>query len=124
MKKVDATRLRQVISQSKDFSGMDEIVGTWTGKEEFAQIVQAIEARPPKEHRMRVNPDPNDAQVDEGELVTPPATQNPEPPGSGAPFLPGNVRRMHIPPMVSGHDAATPTPTPPVVGGVLSTVVM
>ena len=107
---------------------MNEIVGTWTGKEEFAQIVQAMEARPPREHRMRLNDldhlSDTDSQVDEEEgMITPLGTQNPETPGSGAPLLPSNMRRMQIPPMASGRDATTPTPTPP-MPGVLSTVVM
>jgi tRNA-dihydrouridine synthase 2 len=118
-KKADATHLRQILSQSKDFSGLEAFVGTWTGEEEFAQIVRTIEARPPREHRMHLNPELTNtqAEVDEEGLVTPPARLNPEPPGSGAPLLPSNVRRMQIPPMASGHDATTPTPTPPLVGG-------
>lgn len=120
IKKADATHLRQIISQSKDFSGMEEIVGAWTGKEEFAQIVEAIEARPPKEHRMYIVLEPSDAEVEVEEegMATPPVTLNPEPPGSGAPLLPGNMRRMQIPPMASGHDATTPTPTHPMQGGI------
>jgi tRNA-dihydrouridine synthase 2 len=117
-KKADATHLRQIISRSKDFFGVEEIVGAWTGEEEFAQIVGAIEARPPREHRMHLDPEPTDTQTeaDEEGLATPPVRQNPEPPGSGAPLLPSNTRRMQIPPMASGHDATTPTPTPPLVG--------
>ena len=102
---------------------MEEIVGSWTGKEEFEQIVQAIETRPPKEHRMHVVPDANEDVGVEG-AVTPTATQNPEPPGSGAPLLPCSLRRIQLPPMASGHDATTPTPTPPMHGGVLSMAVM
>jgi tRNA-dihydrouridine synthase 2 len=104
---------------------MDEIVGPWTGQEEFAEIVQAIEARPPKEHRMYIDPDISDdarVELEEDGLITPTATLNPEPPG--APLLPGNMRRMQIPPMASGHDATTPTPTLPMPGSVLSTAVM
>lgn len=94
---------------------MDEFVGTWTGDKEFKDIVQTLEAYPPREHRL---PSPTAQQWDEDEQpeATPPGTQNPEPPGSGAPFLPSY--RMAVPPMVSGHDAVTPTPG----GGVVMAV--
>jgi len=130
VKKADATRLRQVISQSKDFSALGEIMGAWTGKEEFEKIVQAIEARSPRDHRMLpgciLGPaSPEGAeQSDVEEHVTPRPTQNPEPPGSGAPLFPSNMLRMMIPPMVSGLDAPTPSPTPPISGGVLSMTVV
>jgi tRNA-dihydrouridine synthase 2 len=111
---------------------VDEIVGTWTGKEEFENIVQAIDSHPPREHRMLLGPGPGpgvsaqaaDERSDEEELFTPRGTRNPEFPGLGAPLLPSNPRRMAIPPMVSGIDAPTPSPTPPMSGGILSMAVM
>jgi len=110
VKKADATAMRQTLAQSKDFPGMDEIVGSWTGKEEFDAIVQAIEANPPRDHRLvassAVVEQPCENETPE---TTPPGTQNPEPPGSGAPFLP-NSYRTAIPAMVTGRDATTPTP--------------
>ncbi|RDB29464.1 tRNA-dihydrouridine(20) synthase [NAD(P)+] [Hypsizygus marmoreus] len=116
VKKAEATLMRQTLSQSKDFHGMSEIVGTWTGKEEFEDIVKTIEAYPPREHRLVVfdafAPQPTPSPPDEYEQpeTTPPGTQNPEPPGSGAPFLPSNPLRGVLPAMLSGHDAVTPTP--------------
>lgn len=111
IKKQDATKLRQALAQSKGFSGMDDIVGSWTGKEEFDAIAEAIEQHPPRDHRMIIEP----LDLDELVTTTPPATQNPEPPGSGAPFMP-NTYRMAESAMLSGHDAVTPTPG----GGVAS----
>ncbi|GLB43570.1 putative dihydrouridine synthase (Dus) [Lyophyllum shimeji] len=118
VKKADATAMRQVLAQSKDFPGMDEVVGSWTGKEEFDAIVHAIEANPPRQHRLPAILSPagvvEQRNEHEAQETTPPGTQNPEPPGSGAPFLPNSYRTV-LPPMVTGHDATTPTPTP---GGV------
>lgn len=100
--------MRQALAQSKDFSGMDEVVGSWTGKTEFEEIAKAIDQSPPRAHRMLLNSSAEQSYEDEQVNVTPPATQNcKEPPG--APFLP-DLHRMPIPPMVSGHDAVTPTP--------------
>lgn len=47
---------------------------------------------------------------DEKKYLTPDGTQNPEPPGSGAPFLPNNVDGNFLL-GIPGHDATTPTPT-------------
>ena len=92
---------------------MSEVVGRWTGKEEFDEILVAIEANPPRQHRLSPIPGLlfSEASSDKGERteITPSGTQNPYPPGSGAPFLPNNPR-MIIPAMLSGYDPATPTP--------------
>ncbi|KAG5654156.1 hypothetical protein H0H81_006868 [Sphagnurus paluster] len=109
IRKAEATLMRQTLAQAKGFSGMDSIVGSWTGKEEFEEIVRAIETNPPRDHRL---PSPTTAeQPEESAIVetTPPGTQNPEAPGSGAPFLPSSYHSA-IPAMVTGHDATTPTP--------------
>ncbi|KAF8079156.1 hypothetical protein FPV67DRAFT_99797 [Lyophyllum atratum] len=113
VKKADATAMRQTLAQAKDFPGMEKVVGTWTGKEELDDIVRAIEENPPREHRLPPasafaaveRPDENETPE-----TTPPGTQNPEPPGSGAPFLP-NSYRTAMPAMLTGHDATTPTPS-------------
>ncbi|KAF8641008.1 hypothetical protein AX17_000653 [Amanita inopinata Kibby_2008] len=44
-------------------------------------------------------------------IITPENTQNPEPPGLGAPLLPSEQRKP-IPSFITGDDAQTPTPTP------------
>ncbi|KAG6812842.1 hypothetical protein H0H92_015940 [Tricholoma furcatifolium] len=120
MKRNDAIAMRQTIVQSKDFSGLDELVGTWTGKEEFDEIARAIEVNPPHEHRLAPPPPAPVKRLEEETTpqATPPGTQNPEPPSSGAPLLPNNFRTA-IPAMLSG-DVTTPTPTPaptPAPGG-------
>ncbi|PFH49058.1 hypothetical protein AMATHDRAFT_76421 [Amanita thiersii Skay4041] len=150
MKKSEATQLRKTLSQSKSYDSVADMVGNeWTGEEVFQEIVQAIKARPPREHRILM-PDstvvtqhivkegvtshstPNGPQFNdhtpmasdtpledtiEG-ILTPEGTQNPEPPGPGAPFLPSEIRRPQ-PAIITGHDALTPTPTP---GGSVSTL--
>ncbi|KAG5644146.1 hypothetical protein DXG03_009040 [Asterophora parasitica] len=114
IKKAEATAMRQTLSSAKDFSGMDSVVGSWTGKEEFDEIVRAIEANPPRFHRMPILPSPTSVEKEQSEEpppqeTTPPGTQNPEPPGSGAPFMP-NSYRTTVPAMITGEDATTPTP--------------
>ncbi|KAG5720909.1 tRNA-dihydrouridine synthase 2 [Termitomyces sp. T112] len=111
VKKTDAVAMRHMLAQSKSFDGMNEAVRTWSGKEEFDEIVRSIEANPPRKHRL---PPPPPVVVKQKEVAdtpetTPPGTQNPEPPGSGAPLLP-NTHRTVLPPMATGHDATTPTP--------------
>lgn len=44
-------------------------------------------------------------------VVTPQGTQNPEPPGSGAPLIPNELRKL-LPSIITGDNAMTPTPTP------------
>jgi tRNA-dihydrouridine synthase 2 len=82
---------------------MTDFVGEWTGEQEMAEIVEAITSNPPREHRMLPSAFAH--------LVTPTATQNPEPPSSGAPLLPSKVEeegtRQPPPP------ALTPTPSGP-----------
>jgi tRNA-dihydrouridine synthase 2 len=109
IKKQDATQMRQALAHSKGFSGMAEVVGSWTGKEEFDEIAQSIEQHPPRDHRMLMEPAVGHPDDDELATTTPPDTQNPEPPGSGAPFMP-NTYRFAESAMLSGHDAVTPTP--------------
>ncbi|KAG6865101.1 hypothetical protein C0991_005062 [Blastosporella zonata] len=108
-KKAEAIAMRQTLAQSKGFDMMEDLVGTWTGKEEFDEIAKAIEANPPREHRLPALPiSPLEPGQQDTPVITPPGTQNPEPPGSGAPFLPG-IRTV-IPAMVSERDSTTPTP--------------
>ncbi|KAG6849017.1 hypothetical protein H0H93_011962 [Arthromyces matolae] len=110
VRKADAIAMRQALAQSKGYDGMAEVVGTWSGKEELDEIIKAIETNPPRQHRLPPPPAIADESEDlDTSKITPPGTQNPEPPGSGAPFLPSNPRTV-MPAMVTGHDATTPTP--------------
>lgn len=102
--------MRQTLAQSKSFDGMSVVVGSWNGKEDFDEIVRSIETNPPRQHRLPPPPTPHNQQETAETLeTTPPGTQNPEPPSSGAPLLP-NTYRSVLPPMATGHDASTPTP--------------
>lgn len=125
--------MRNKLSQAKSYDDVSAFVdNSWTGAQVFQEIVQAIESRPPREHRytipskllevpdvtsetteksdastigsLRSSPEPRGA-------VTPQGTQNPEPPGSGAPLLPNELRRP-LPSIITGDNAMTPTPTP------------
>jgi tRNA-dihydrouridine synthase 2 len=58
----------------------------------------------------------NAAEIENDPSITPEGTQNPEPPSSGAPFLPADIGR-NLPPMLSGQDPMTPTP-----GGSITTI--
>ena len=133
MKKSEATRLRNKLSQAKCYDDASDFVNnSWTGAEVFREIVQAIESRPPREHRLimagklleipaadvtstplksdtSTNGSPSEVELPG--TVTPEGTQNPEPPGSGAPLLP-NERRKPLPSIITGQNALTPTPTP------------
>ncbi|KAH9486433.1 tRNA-dihydrouridine(20) synthase [NAD(P)+] [Psilocybe cubensis] len=115
--KADSLAMRQTLSQAKDYSDMEHLMTSLTGEQEFQQIIEAIEKKPPREHRMLLTEIslPHDEQDHEEKAttITPQGTQNPEPPGSGAPFLPNDTGKPHT--KIPGHDATTPTPS-----GVLS----
>ncbi|KAK2464903.1 hypothetical protein APHAL10511_002979 [Amanita phalloides] len=136
-KKSEATQLRNKLSHAKCYDDVSDFVGgSWTGSEVFQDIINAIESRPPREHRLIIPSKPqetldgaatpsdtttldtatNESSEGTPELelqgfVTPRGTQNPEPPGSGAPLLP-NELRMLLPSIITGQNAMTPTPTP------------
>ncbi|KAG9222239.1 hypothetical protein CCMSSC00406_0006536 [Pleurotus cornucopiae] len=130
VRKADSKALRQALSKSKSYtdSVLKEAIGDdVSGKEEFDQIVKAIEARERGPRRLLL---PNETVVSvvppapvsqdktthgepadlDGIIITPPATQNPDPPSSNAPKMPVNDRLAYIPALVSGIDPATPTP--------------
>ncbi|KAJ7736909.1 hypothetical protein B0H16DRAFT_1664812 [Mycena metata] len=106
---------RIVLNGTKGFDGLEEIVGSWTGEDDFKEIVKIIEARPP---RLRADPDPDETvqpstwspepSVTPPTLVTPTGTSNPEPPSSGAPLMLA-LHRLDLP-VLNGHDPLTPTP--------------
>ncbi|KAJ7644415.1 hypothetical protein FB45DRAFT_897850 [Roridomyces roridus] len=92
---------RQVLNSTKGFDGLEEIVGAWTGEEDFKEIVEAIESRPPRLHEVATTASPS-------LVVTPSDTTNPEPPSSGAPLALALHRLDH--PVLTGGDPLTPTP--------------
>ncbi|KAJ7053978.1 hypothetical protein C8F01DRAFT_996279 [Mycena amicta] len=103
---------RGILQAAKGFdTALEELVGAWTGEEEFREIVRIVEARGP---RVRVleeeeeSPTPPTPPM----LFTPPDTVNPEPPSSRAPLVGiGSFNPQEIP-MLAGRDAVTPTPMP------------
>ncbi|KAL9716588.1 tRNA-dihydrouridine synthase 2 [Leucoagaricus gongylophorus] len=135
VKKHEATDLRQMLSKAKGFDGVKEVVGEWTGEDEMREIIEAIEKNPPRLRRMYIStaavakasvkpsstngngvvasaiPLSNLTTEDEA-YATPQNTQNPEPPSSGAPFLPKEFQSIE--PLPPKADPVTPTPVIPV----------
>ncbi|KAF8204206.1 hypothetical protein K438DRAFT_1819329 [Mycena galopus ATCC 62051] len=109
-------RYREVLHGTKGFDGLEEIVGSWTGEDDFREIVKTIEARPPRlrvpteEVPLEEPPLGSDSPADTPPSVTPSGTLNPEPPGSGAPLMLA-LHRLDLP-ILTGHDPLTPSPTP------------
>jgi len=101
---------RQILSQSKGYDDAERLVSSWTGEEEFQEIMQAIDARPPRQHGVKFEESEDWEEEVESPVTTPKGTVNPEPPGSGAPLL-SALSRMTIPAIISGVDAPTPTPS-------------
>ena len=85
-------------------------MGNSSGQEEFQQVLEALGTNPPREHRMLIDASSIVDSDEETKTITPKGTQNPEPPGSGAPFLPNDMDRSFLS-RVPGYDATTPTPT-------------
>jgi tRNA-dihydrouridine synthase 2 len=105
--KAESQALRVTLSQAKGYSAVQGIMGISSGQEEFQQILDALGANPPREHRMIIDTSSVVDSDEEKKIITPDGTQNPEPPGSGAPFLPNDGNFLSK----IGHDAMTPTPT-------------
>lgn len=109
-------RYREILNSTKGFDGLEEIVGSWTGEEDFKEIVKIIEARPPRGCGQEHPAVPSDAAESRGFsppklsplLVTPTETVNPEPPSSGAPLMLA-LQSLDIP-ALNGRDPLTPTP--------------
>ena len=141
MTRARAKEITANIARSKDYESVADIVGSWTGEEEFAKIVEAIEARrnrrPPHQLFSNVSSvsveelaSPSTAvtsEVSEKENLeeedpesphaysykTPPTSRGP--PESAllrAPLSAVNDLRVPIPAFISGRDDGTPTPTP------------
>ena len=125
--RADLLKIRERITIAKDYADFASMVETWTGEEEFAQIVEAIEKRGSQRAPVQVLTQtshdvakdgeeadaatgPEDAQ--RNELKTPPG--QPVDPASmlRAPLMPANSARVAIPAFVSQEDVPTPTPTP------------
>ncbi|KAL0574049.1 tRNA-dihydrouridine synthase 2 [Marasmius crinis-equi] len=113
--KAEDKRVREAVIKARSFDDVTGIAGSWTGEEEFKEIVRAIESRnqPPRGSATEPGKEEEDtapeAEVDPA-FFTPEGTQNPEPPGSGAPRLPLDALPRNLPAMISGEGPLTPTP--------------
>lgn len=112
----DEHAFKSQLSRAKSFDDADQIVGgVWTGEEEFAKIVRAIEARPSRNRDTAVLGEPTALLDVAGEGTRTPVDARPNPQMEDpllAPLGPANERRIYIPAGVSGHDELTPTPAP------------
>ncbi|KAJ6520503.1 hypothetical protein C8R45DRAFT_807957 [Mycena sanguinolenta] len=114
--KADQKHYRAILHGTKGFDGLEDIVGSWTGDDDFRDIVKTIQARPPRSHGV-IAPrnEPVMAADEESEPPTPPAlvtpsdTSNPCSPGSGAPLMLA-LHRLDLP-ILTGHDPLTPSPS-------------
>ncbi|KAJ4470919.1 hypothetical protein J3R30DRAFT_3531844 [Lentinula aciculospora] len=135
--KAEDKRVRETIVKSRSFDDVVGIAGGWTGEEDFKEIVRAIETREAKVHeelrlstaevQQAISSTAADSistddvsqsvsilsRVVEArsgcKYITPPGTQNPHPPASGAPLI-SDAPRL-LPALISGQDPLTPTPT-------------
>ncbi|KAJ7838738.1 hypothetical protein B0H14DRAFT_2361438 [Mycena olivaceomarginata] len=101
---------RAVLHGTKGFNGLEDIVGSWTGEDDFREIVKTIEARPPRLYAGAPPPDQAAVPSELDQATTPSETSNPHPPDSGAPLMLA-LHRLDLP-VLTGHDPLTPTPTP------------
>ncbi|KAF8435630.1 hypothetical protein L210DRAFT_3550210 [Boletus edulis BED1] len=113
--KTEAHRFKTHIIAAKEYDGLTELVGEWTGEKDFADIVSAIEARRPRPLTVAAMPTDPDALEEARLTSTPPVRPNPEPPTSCAPLGPSTRSRMPLPAVITGSDAITPSPTPKAV---------
>ncbi|KAF8203882.1 tRNA-dihydrouridine synthase 2, partial [Pholiota molesta] len=91
--KAESQSLRQTLSQAKEYDHLKDLMGPRSGAEDLQEIIKSIEDNPPRQHRMVFEKEsivfPSVSQEDTA-FSTPKDTQNPEPPSSGAPFLPND----------------------------------
>lgn len=128
-----------MIAKAKGYEELSSVVNEWTGEEEFAAIVKAIESRNGRIPTLSTLNAP--LSVDSGlaastitsaspgadsdaentfdgtikieeTVKTPVCSHSPDPTILRAPLMPSNESRMPIPAFVSGQDVPTPTPIP------------
>lgn len=124
MTKDEAHELKCRIIKAKGYDELTELVGSWTGDADLAEIVKSIHSRrsrpllvdPPETPLSQLSPSAYNAEDYSSEedppLATPPDRPNPEPPTSCAPLGPSTAARMPQPALITGSDKLTPTPTP------------
>ncbi|KAL0064794.1 tRNA-dihydrouridine synthase 2 [Marasmius tenuissimus] len=117
--KAEEKRIRDAVVKGRSFDDVAEIAGSWTGEEDFKDIVRAIESRSSATHlpvTAETETEATEGEAEEADaegeaaFFTPEGTQNPEPPGSGAPRLALDQLPRNIPAMITGEGPLTPTP--------------
>ncbi|KAF9225284.1 FMN-linked oxidoreductase [Gyrodon lividus] len=126
--KSEAHEYKSKIIAAKGYDGLTELVGSWSGEADFAEVVSAIQLRRPRP--LTIEDSPVGSEISElhaapnGEscsteedpsISTPPDRPNPEPPTSCAPLGLSTILRMPLPAVITGSDALTPSPTPKAV---------
>ena len=129
--------LNIAIAKSKNYDDVESVIGNdWSGEEEFAEIVRAIESREGRIPRLSTTeasiPDSAaattlitepvshgsdvenlvDAATRLAGVKTPPTSRTPDSTLLRAPLVPANEALMPIPAFVIGRDVQTPTPIP------------
>jgi tRNA-dihydrouridine synthase 2 len=111
--KAESQSLRQTLSQAKEYDHLKDLMGPGSGAEDLQEIIKSIEDNPPRQHRMVFEKEsivfPSVSQEDTA-FSTPKDTQNPEPPSSGAPFLPNDRDMGKMAATLLRRENTTPTP--------------
>ncbi|KAI6136176.1 hypothetical protein F5141DRAFT_1185231 [Pisolithus sp. B1] len=107
--KEEANKLKARIIKAKGFDELTDLVGSWSGEADFAEIADIIGSRRP---RPLLRAGEGDSTDDGPPIATPPDRPNPEPPTSRAPLGPSWDVRIPQPAIITGSDMLTPTPTP------------
>ena len=115
--KVEGKRLKDALVKAKGYDGLTELVGSWSGEDDFAEIVEVIKLRRLRDHGLLST---MPGLVESSGFLTPPVYHSSAQVEPGAPRTPSNGR-IPVPAILTGHDAVTPTPTP---GGSVSTVLL
>lgn len=110
--KAEEKRIREAVVKARSFDDVVEIAGSWTGEEDFQEVVKVIESRSPRTTSSSLSEEELEGTITplDPAFLTPQGTQNPEPPGSGAPLLDADKLPRYFPAMLTGEGPLTPTP--------------
>jgi len=111
--KAEGKKCKDAIVKAKGYDELTELVGEWTGEDDFGGIVETIKLRRLQENGLHSIL--SDFMEPSG-FHTPPISHHSSQTVPGAPRTPSNGR-IPYPAIVTGHDAVTPSPTP---GGSMS----
>ncbi|KIP11107.1 hypothetical protein PHLGIDRAFT_100023 [Phlebiopsis gigantea 11061_1 CR5-6] len=110
---------KEGIVKGKGYDDVAALVGAWTGEQDFAEIVRAIDARNGRTPPVDADPAeaasplslPSEASQEGAELKTPVTNRSPDAALLRAPLGPANDARMPVPALIAGKDVPTPTPS-------------